>query len=72
MKLLENTQEITSVPELYFTDILRGPRYTIYIKISQNRLQFHFKRSTRKLFQHRYYDCIIMHIFLNKDSYVSK
>jgi hypothetical protein len=32
MKLFENTQEITSVPELYFTDILRGPRYTIYIK----------------------------------------
>ncbi len=53
MKLLENTQEITSVPELYFTDILRGPRYTIYIKkfpeSSATPIQKRYKKMTQSL-----------------------
>jgi hypothetical protein len=62
MKPLENTQEITSVPELYFTDILRGPRYTIYIKkfpeSSATPLQKKYKKiipaSILRLYYHAY------------------
>jgi hypothetical protein len=31
MNLLDNTQEISHIPELYLADVLSGPRYTTYI-----------------------------------------
>jgi len=62
MKLLENTQEITSVPELYFTDVLRGTRYTTYINSfpdsSATPLQKKYKKvipaSILRLYYHAY------------------